>query len=162
MADSERRILDCDDAAPDVKHFPGAQLRYETRQILEGGPARGYSKALARGRGSVGKAIEIIGDGEMAEAVALPGLHHAAVGLDLGCAHGCSRSDGNAIKAGRRVAEELGLILGRQIGDGRLESRENRCKGRDQAVDRIIAGKAAALGTEDPDGVADDWRIGRE
>src|SRR5215472_4767610 len=82
VAEADGRVLREDHAALDVERFARAQLRGEASDVLGGRPAVGQGEPLADGCGGVGDAVEVIGDGEMPEAVALPRLHDAAVCLD--------------------------------------------------------------------------------
>src|SRR5690349_17982111 len=71
-------------------------------------------------------------------------------------------SGGNTVEPSRGVVKELALIRRRQVRHRRLEAREDRIEGADQAIDRKVAGEAAAVGAEDADGVADHRRVGGE
>jgi hypothetical protein len=96
VADDERRLLDREDAAPDVVDVAAAQLVEITDVAVRGETPTARTKHVGRPEPQplqsrepgVLDALVVVRDREMADVVHLPGGHAAPTGVDPRIRHG--------------------------------------------------------------------------
>src|SRR5690349_4869149 len=88
MPEPQRTLIDANDRAQDVKDGAGAQLLGEADIKTCRGHSERWAKRFGLARQlqeispRIGKALKVVGNGEMLDDIALPGADDATIGLD--------------------------------------------------------------------------------